>query len=86
MPRSTLNTLNFGLALGITFGLGALFLGLTSWLFNYGTAWVELIGTVYIGYSTTLLGTIIGTIYAFVDGLIGGIVIAWFYNKLQGRG
>ena len=85
MPRSYLNVTNFGLAVGITFAIGALFLGLTSWLFNYGNAWVELIGTVYIGYSATLLGTIIGTIYAFVDGLIVGIIFACIYNKFQGR-
>ena len=80
-----LNTVNFGLALGITFGIGALFLGLTSWLFSYGNAWVELIGGVYICYTATLLGSLIGTIYAFVDAFIGGLLIAWFYNKLQGR-
>jgi len=85
MTGNKLSAVNFGLAVGITFAIGALFLGLTSWLFGYGNAWVELIGTVYIGYSATLLGTIIGTIYAFVDGFIGGIVIAWIYNKFQGR-
>lgn len=85
MPRHTLNVTNFGLAVGITFAIGALFLGLTSWLFDYGNAWVELMSTVYIGYSATLLGSIIGTIFAFVDGFIGGIIFAWIYNKLQGR-
>lgn len=36
----------------------------------------------YIGYSMTPLGAVIGALYAFVDGFLGGWVLAWLYNRL----
>jgi hypothetical protein len=37
----------------------------------------------YRGYSLTLIGGAIGTVWAFVDGLIGGAVFAWLYDWLE---
>ena len=80
-----LNVLNFGLALGIAFGVGMLLLGLFALWFNWGTEIVNLVGTVYIGYAPTFGGSIIGGIWAFFDSFIGGVIIAWLYNLLQRR-
>lgn len=77
-----LNASKFGLALGIVCALGALILGLCATYAGYGTEIVALIGSVYIGYDLNLLGSIVGGIWAFFDGLIGGFVFAWLYNKL----
>lgn len=78
-----LNVKALGLAVGITWGLGALLLGLAAWLLGLGEAAVEIIGYLYKGYAPTLGGTIIGTIWALVDGFICGAVIAWLYNKFS---
>jgi hypothetical protein len=41
---------------------------------------VTVLSSLYIGYSPTFLGGIIGGIWAFVDGAIAGAIIAWVYN------
>ena len=40
------------------------------------------IGKVYRGYSLTPLGSVLGLAWGFVDGLIGGAIVAWLYNTL----
>ena len=70
-----------GLAIGGTWAICTLFLGLAAWLFSYGTDWVSLLSNVYVGYDATLGGSILGAIYGFIDGFIGGVLIAWLYNK-----
>ena len=56
-----------------------------AWLFGWGREIVELASSLYLGYAATCLGTIIGTTWAFIDGFIGGVIIAWLYNKFQKR-
>ena len=38
---------------------------------------------VYIGYSYTPLGSVIGAVYGFVDWGIGGAIFAWLYNWIN---
>lgn len=40
----------------------------------------------YPGYHATrsIAEVIVGTLYEFVDGLIGGAVFAWLYNQFAG--
>jgi hypothetical protein len=78
----SLSAKHFGLACGITWGLGVIVLGLLSLFFDYGTEFVLLFGSVYKGYAPTLMGTIIGTVWGFLDGFIGGYIFAWIYNRL----
>lgn len=77
------NVHSFALTLGIVWGLCALLLGLLATLFGYGMGLVAVFGTLYIGYSATVAGSIIGGVWAFVDAYIGGAIIAWLYNKLS---
>ena len=72
----------FGLACGIIWGIGVFLLGIGGLLFGYGAKCGEALASVYIGYTPTLLGSAIGGIWAFVDAGIGGLIIAWLYNKL----
>ena len=44
------------------------------------------IARVYRGYSFTFAGSLIGFVWAFFDGLIGGAVLAWLYNIFAARG
>lgn len=70
-----------GLALGITWGVCALLLGLSAVICGYGVGLVRALGTLYIGYKPTVIGSFIGGIWGFVDAGIGGVLIAWIYNK-----
>ena len=70
-----------GFALGITWAAGILFVGFMSIYFDfYGHAFIDTMGSVYYGYQATFMGAIIGTIYAFCDGFISGIIFALIYN------
>ena len=77
-----LNIKAFALACGIFWGLGLFFL--TWWViaFDGSTGEPTLIGRVYRGYTISPIGSVLGLIYAFFDGLIGGAVFAWLYNKI----
>lgn len=80
-----LNIKAFALTFAIVWGIG-LFL-LTWWiiLFDGATGQVTLIGQLYRGYSISPLGSFIGLIWGFFDGLIGGAIFAWLYNLLTGK-
>lgn len=74
-----LNVWALGGAFGLAFGLYVAFLGLVAH-FGWGVSLVSPIASLYIGYAPTLLGSLVGFIWAFVDGFIGGALIAIFYN------
>jgi hypothetical protein len=73
----------FSLTCGIIGGLG-LFV-LTWWIIMYEgvTGEPTMIGMVYRGYSISPMGSFVGLAYGVVDGIIGGLIFAWLYNKLS---
>jgi len=72
----------FGLAFGIMWGALMFLLGLTNIFCHWGIVIQEVMANLYIGYKPTFLGSIIGGIWGFFDAGIGGVIIAWLYNKL----
>ena len=80
-----LGVVSFGLALGVTFAIFAFWLGLMAWLFGWGVDVAVALSSVFIGYGPSFVGTITGSVWAFVLGLISGVLIAWFYNKFANR-
>ena len=72
-----------GLTLGI-FGAFSMFF-LAWWLILTGNAEgpTTLFERIYIGYSYTPLGSLIGAVYGFVDWGIAGAIFAWLYNKIN---
>ncbi len=54
-------------------------------MFDWGTAVVTSLASIYPGYAPTVGGAIIGAIWALICGFIGGVILAWVYNLLQGR-
>ena len=42
-----------------------------------------LLERMYIGYSFTPLGSVIGAVWGFVDFGIGGAIFAWLYNLIN---
>lgn len=79
-PHAKLNVLGLGIALGLVWAISMLFVGMTSWLYSWGNSFVDVMGSIYVGYKPTLVGSLYGTIFGFIDGFIGGVLIAWFYN------
>jgi hypothetical protein len=43
------------------------------------------IGRFYRGYNLTIVGSIFGLIWAFLDGFVGGALFAWLYNLISRR-
>jgi hypothetical protein len=80
-----LNVKAFSLACAISWA-GAVFL-LTLWIviMDGQTGELTFIGRVYRGYNISVAGGLIGAAWGFVDGLIGGFVIAWLYNLLTDK-
>ena len=74
-----------GLTTGI-FGAASMFF-LAWWLILTGNAEgpVTLFERIYIGYSFTPMGSVIGAAWGFVDFGIAGAVFAWLYNCINKR-
>lgn len=70
-----------GLSLGIMWGSAVALMGLICMTSGWGCSFVNAIGQFYYGYKSTLLGCIVGGIWGFFDMGIGGVIIAWLYNK-----
>ena len=65
-------------------GASAMFF-LAWWLIVIGNAEgpTTLFERVYIGYSFTPLGSVIGAVWGFVDWGIAGAIFAWLYNWIN---
>jgi len=79
-----LNVKALALACGILWG-AAVFLA-AWWIMLTGDTMgaPTLLERIYLGYAFTPLGSVIGLVWGFVDGLIAGAIFAWLYNKLAG--
>ena len=81
-----LNVWAFGLTCALIWGLG-LFV-LTWWIIFLAedeTVYTTVLSRVYLGYAITPVGSVIGLVWGFFDGLIVGAIFAWLYNVLAGR-
>jgi hypothetical protein len=81
---SRLQPFAFGIAIGVVWAVGVLLGGLVA-MTGYGAVFVNALGTVYIGYSASIVGAIIGGIWALVDGFVAGALIAWVYNRFASQ-
>ena len=80
-----LNIRAFALTFAIWWGVG-IFL-LTWWIIAFGSSTSEtfFLGRIYFGYTISPVGSLIGLVWGFVDGLIAGAIFAWLYNALATR-
>jgi hypothetical protein len=78
-----LNVRASALSLGIIWGL-LIFL-FTWWLYfrQISVGQPTLVGKIYPYFTISPLGSLLGLIYGFVDGLLVGGAFAWLYNHLQ---
>lgn len=74
----------FAITCALIWGLGLF--ALTWWViaFDGATGEMTLIGRLYRGYSISPAGSVIGLIWALLDGLVGGAIFAWVYNRFAG--
>jgi hypothetical protein len=73
--------LALGVAVGVLWAIYVFCLGITA-MFGWGVALVDALASLYIGYGASIVGAIIGAIWAIVDGFVAGVVVAWIYNLL----
>jgi hypothetical protein len=73
--------LALGIAIGVLWAFYVFFAGIFA-MFDWGVALVAALGSFYIGYGASIVGAIIGAVWAFVDGFVAGVVIAWIYNMV----
>jgi len=76
-----LNAKKFGLAGGILWGACMFIVTLVSLFTGYGRVFLMVMSSIYPGYDISLLGSIVGLIYGFLDAFIGLFLLAWLYNK-----
>jgi ABC-type phosphate transport system permease subunit len=76
------------LTAGILWALALFLTGMTSLIWpGYGEAFLKMMASVYPGYhaSGSIGDVIVGTLYAFLDGAIFGLVFGWLYNLFAGK-
>ena len=76
-----INTKALALSVGIVCGLTVFLLTVWFLIMGYNGNLVTQLGSVYLGYSVSWIGAFVGLFYGFVDGLIGGALLGFFYNK-----
>lgn len=79
-----LSVKGLALGLGILWGACIFLVGIGNLIWpGYGVAFLDLARSIYPGYGASggFWGVIVGTLYGFLDGAVGGFVIAWLYNQ-----
>ena len=72
------------MAMGVTWGVSVLLMGLIACYLMYGMAFVSAMGTVYTGYDASIAGSLMGGVIGFVDAFVVGSIIGWLYNLFSG--
>ena len=80
MSNAKLNILALGASLGIVWAAGLFVTGLFANPMGWGSEFVNVMGSIYIGYKTGFVGAIIGAVWGFIDMFVAGVVIGWIYN------
>jgi len=81
-----LSVKNFALTCGIMWGGLLCIVSLTQLIWpSYGGAFLSGMESIYPGYQGMegLPGTLVLTLYGFFDGLLGGGIFSWLYNRLN---
>ncbi|MGE5669728.1 MAG: hypothetical protein ACM338_16165 [Betaproteobacteria bacterium] len=79
------NVAALALAAGLLWGAAILVVASANQIWpGYGRTFLDLVASIYPGYHPNPgVGSVVtGTLYALVDGAIGGAVLGWLYNLL----
>jgi hypothetical protein len=80
-----LNVKALAVSLAILWGLGVFLVGLANLIWSgYAAAFLNLLASIYPGYHAAgaFGDLIVGTLYAVLDGFLGGLIFGWLYNYL----
>jgi hypothetical protein len=83
-----LNTPAVAVAFAILWGACVFIVGVANMIWpGYGRDFLQLTASIYPGYhpGNGVGSVIVGTLYALVDGCIGGAVFGWLYNLIAGE-
>ncbi len=76
-------------AAGLLWGGAVLCCGIANAIWPpYAMAFLHLVASIYPGYDPAggAGSIVVGTLYAILDGAVGGLLFAWLYNCLAGSG
>ena len=79
---------SLGFALGILFGGSVLLTSILSQCCGgYGSTFLEVMASIYPGFEASggFGDIVIGSLYGFADGFLGGAILAWLYNRCSSR-
>ena len=71
----------FGFASGVVWGGLMFILGIADMLYFWGNAWGRMMTVIYVGYSPTVFGIIVGGVWGFVSASLLGFAVASIYNR-----
>ncbi len=83
-----LNVKALALTVALLWGGAVFVVGLAHMIWPcYGGVFLELCASIYPGYtvSGSFASVIVGTLYAILDGGIGGLIFGWLYNLIAGK-
>jgi len=80
-----LNVRALALTTGLLWGFGLFFLTWWIILFEGSTGQTMFIGHIYRGYNISPVGSVYGLLWGLPDGAIGGALLGWIYNFLNGK-
>lgn len=83
--HTSLHPINAGVALGVLVAACAFSLGVIASISGIWHDAVITWGQFYLGFGPTLGGSVIGAVWGFLDGFVGGALFAWLYNLLGSR-
>ena len=78
--KMRLSACGLGASLGVTSALAVLILGIVASSTHWAHAWVNVVSSIYVGFSATPKGIFIGIVWALVEGFVVGFIIAGIYN------
>jgi len=80
-----LNIKALAIAAGLLWGAMTFLFGIWASFYTPAAHVVGFAGNFYLGYEAGFLGAVIGLVWGFADGAIGGLILAWLYNLLVGK-
>ena len=78
-----MNVKAFAVAAGILWGFLLFVLTLLEAARGVGHT-MGVLSALYLGYSVTYLGSLVGLVYGFVSGALVGAAFCWLYNRFVG--
>ena len=79
---SRLSLFRFGVAFGVTFGIGLLVAGCFAWLTGIGVPLIDTMASLFRGYGARPFGAVVGGVWGCATGFTLGAFLAWVYNRL----